>query len=439
MAYDPHYASTSLLLHLDGADGSTAIVDSSASPKTVTAHGDAAITTAQGKFGGSSLSMGGDGYLTLPADEDYAFGVGAFTVEMWVRTTASKGQLIEVAFDDAAPWWQVTFYQGCLQWADYENTNNLLEGTALINDGQWHHIAVVRRANTLSFYVDGALDTEDVFYSGDDANFSALADLRVGQYTAWANTAMNFSGQIDELRITKGVARYTAEFTPPTEPFASAEPLPALAVHAAALTMLGTPQALAHLQVTQVWVAAPSPLARVKRGTDAAFVPKSLPAPRFGTPMVLAGLQPSSLSFPAKSLPAGKFGAASFTSMLQTGPVQGLQSARFGALVLRVALAASSLSPAQFGTPSVAIRACASSLRPVRFGTASTEHSLAAASLCSTRFGAPALHLDSLALAAQSLRPVQFGAPALGSMAMCARTMRPVRFGQPALDRGAIC
>lgn len=178
---------------------------------------------------------------------------------------------------------------------------------------------------------------------------------------------------------------------------------------------------------------------RAAIGVDAVAHPKSLCPTRFGTPMVLADLQPSDAAFPAKSLTAGKFGVASFASTLQTGPVQSLQSARFGALAMRVALAASSLSPAQFGTPSVAIRACASSLRPVRFGSASTEHSLAAASLCSTRFGAPALHLDSLALAAQSFRPVQFGVPSLGSMAMCARTMRPVRFGQPALDRGAIC
>ena len=167
--------------------------------------------------------------------------------------------------------------------------------------------------------------------------------------------------------------------------------------------------------------------------------PKSLRPVRFGTPMALVGLPPSDVAFPAKSLTAGKFGVASSASTLQTGPVQSLQSTRFGALTMRVALVASSLGPAQFGTPSVATRACASSLRPVRFGTASAGHSLAAASLCSTRFGAPALHLDSLALAAQSLRPVQFGAPSLGSMAMCARTMRPVRFGQPALDRGAIC
>lgn len=441
MAYDPHYASTSLLLHLDGADGSTAIVDSSASPKTVTAHGDAAITAAVGRFGGSCLSLGGTGYLLTQDDEGLAFGTGDFTLEMWIKTTDLHATLIEPAraVEELDGQWSLNFYHGCLAWRDYENGNNLLEGATPINDGQWHHIAVTRSARTLRSFVDGVPDGEEDFWDGDEADYAAPADLCFGVTRAGLPASYNFVGHLDEVRITKGVARYTSDFTPPNEPFASSEPPPTIGAYAAAPTPLGAVQALVSVPITQVWVAAPSPLARVKRGTDAAFAPKSLPAPRFGTPMVLVGLPPSDVAFPAKSLTAGKFGVASFASTLQTGPVQSLQSTRFGALAMRVALAASSLSPAQFGTPSVAIRACASSLRPVRFGTASTEHSLAAASLCSARFGAPGLRLDSLALAAQSLRPVQFGAPSLGSMAMCARSTRPVRFGQPALDRGAIC
>ena len=441
MAYDPHYGSTTLLLHLDGADGSTAIVDSSASPKTVTAHGGAVITTAEGRFGGSCLSLGGADYLLAQDDGGLALGAGDFTIEMLVKTTRTHGFLIEpaTAINSVGGWWALAFYYGRLAWSDYENVNNLVEGVIPVNDGLWHHIAVTRRARTVRTFVDGAPDGEADYWVGDEANYAAPADLCFGVTRAGLPASHNFVGHLDEVRITKGVARYTSGFTPPNEPFASSEPPPTIGAYAAAPTPLGAVQALVSVPITQVWVAAPSPLARVKRGTDAAFAPKSLPAPRFGTPMVLAGLQPSDTTLPAKSLTAGKFGVASFASTLQTGPVQSLQSTRFGALAMRVALAASSLSPAQFGTPSVAIHACASPLRPVRFGTAGTRHSLAAASLCSTRFGAPALHLDSLALAAQSLRPVQFGAPSIGSMAMCARTMRPVRFGQPALDRGAIC
>jgi hypothetical protein len=63
---DPYFSNVSLLLHGDGANGSTTIVDSSPSPKTVTAVGNAQISTAQSKFGGSSLAFDGSGdYLTV--------------------------------------------------------------------------------------------------------------------------------------------------------------------------------------------------------------------------------------------------------------------------------------------------------------------------------------------------------------------------------------
>ena len=58
---DPDFANVSLLLHGDGTNGSTTIVDSSSSSKTVTAVGDAQISTAQSKFGGSSIYFDGTG------------------------------------------------------------------------------------------------------------------------------------------------------------------------------------------------------------------------------------------------------------------------------------------------------------------------------------------------------------------------------------------
>lgn len=443
MVYDPHYGSTTLLLHLDGADGGTAIVDSSAQPKTVTAHGGAVITTAEGRFGGSCLSLGGADYLLAQDDGGLALGAGDFTIEMWVKTTRTHGFLIEpaTAINRVDGWWALTFYYGRLAWADYEYVNNLIEGVIPINDGQWHHIAVTRSARTVRTFVDGVPDGEADYWVGDRADYSIPAELCFGVTRAGLPASFNFVGHLDEVRITKGVARYTSGFTPPDEPFASSEPPPTVGAYAAAPTPLGAVQALVSVPITQVWAAAPSPLVAVKAksGTDITAAPKSLSAPRFGTPTALAGLLPSNTSLQVKSLTAGKFGVASFTSMLQTGPAQGLQSTRFGALVVRVALTASSLAPTQLGTPSAAARAHANSLHPVRFGTASTEHSLAATSLCRTRFGAPGLRLDSVALAAQSLHPIQFGAPSLGSMAMCARSTRPMRFGRPSLDRGAIC
>jgi len=87
VAADPYYNNVSLLLHGDGANGSTTIVDSSTSPKTVTAVGNAQISTAQSKFGGASLAFDGAGdYLTIPDDSSFDFGFNDFTIEGWIYT-----------------------------------------------------------------------------------------------------------------------------------------------------------------------------------------------------------------------------------------------------------------------------------------------------------------------------------------------------------------
>jgi hypothetical protein len=81
---DPNFANVSLLLYGNGINGSTSIIDSSPSPKTVTAFGNAQISTAQSKFGGSSIAFDGTGdYLTVPDNDNFALGNGNFTIECW--------------------------------------------------------------------------------------------------------------------------------------------------------------------------------------------------------------------------------------------------------------------------------------------------------------------------------------------------------------------
>ena len=75
---DPQFGSVSLLLHGDGANGSTTIVDSSPTPKTVTAFGDAQISTAQSKFGGASIAFDGTGDYLSANDGDLVLGTGSF-------------------------------------------------------------------------------------------------------------------------------------------------------------------------------------------------------------------------------------------------------------------------------------------------------------------------------------------------------------------------
>lgn len=186
------------------------------------------------------------------------------------------------------------------------------------------------------------------------------------------------------------------------------------------------------------------PLARTTFGVPQIIEVRLAPASgfspvRFGVHMVVTGLPPTNLAYPAMSLVAGKFGVAHVDSVLQVELVQSLQSSRFGGPATRFALDATSLGAPKFGAPSTINYAEPPPLRTARFGVGASEHRLTAASCHRIKFGQPSLQLDSMASGVQSLRPVHFGMPSLGAISMRARTLASVRFGRLTVDRGATC
>lgn len=215
---DVNYSSVSLLLHLDGANNSTAFTDSSSNVKTITYAGAAKLSTATSKFGGSSLLLDGSGsYLTTAANADFALGSGDFTVEAFVKTTATGERVIVDLYTSGG--WQLTVYGGKLSWYD---TTRALVGSINVNDGAWHHVVVQRSSATLKFFVDGATDGS----VASSTNYTATGALSIGAQVASRNATYDFIGNIDEVRITRGVARYSSAFTAPTAAFPSAGLLP---------------------------------------------------------------------------------------------------------------------------------------------------------------------------------------------------------------------
>jgi hypothetical protein len=99
---------TVLLLHMEGADGSTTFTDAKGHP--FTASGTAKISTAQAKFGGSSGLFDQSAALSTPDHADFAFGAGDFTIDLWARISAANGANAEVFVSqyDAAP--QISWY-----------------------------------------------------------------------------------------------------------------------------------------------------------------------------------------------------------------------------------------------------------------------------------------------------------------------------------------
>jgi hypothetical protein len=213
-------SNVSLLLHGDGTNGSTTIVDSSPTPKTVTAVGDAQISTAQSKFGGASIAFDGnaDYLLHNGSNTDFAFGANDFTIECFVRLdTTSTFQTIL----DFRPQGQGTGssylmlrYQGAIV---FQSPN----GAVLINGGAlstniWYHVALAKSSGITKLFVDG---TQVGLSYTDSNNYLGAAERPVIGGNGFQLGLTSLNGYIDELRITKGVARYTANFTPPTAPF----------------------------------------------------------------------------------------------------------------------------------------------------------------------------------------------------------------------------
>jgi hypothetical protein len=214
---DPDFANVSLLLHGNGTNGSTTITDNSPTPNTVTAVGNAQISTAQSKFGGASIAFDGAGdYLDTGSNSAFGYGLNDFTIEFWIYRNASaalQGFLdqrtgIETVL---AP----TIYISSDLFFYYANGANRISGGTLAAS-QWVHIALSRSGTATKLFANG-VQVGSTFT--DTLNYID-SPVRIGGANGGAGPGLApFFGYIDDLRITKGVARYTANFTPPTAPF----------------------------------------------------------------------------------------------------------------------------------------------------------------------------------------------------------------------------
>jgi len=222
VAADPYYNNVSLLLHGDGANGSTTIVDNSPTPKTVTAVGNAQISTAQSKFSGSSIAFDGTGAaLTVLPTAFNNFGTGDFTIEAWIRPQTTTGVTI---VGGRGP------NNGTLMFAIESNQLRLgrnyvawdIQSSPLAWAAQWYHVAATKSANVVYLFRDGSLLTSSANTQTYDLTSGSNASYAVGARqisSGLDNLGAFFNGYIDDLRITKDVARYTSNFNPPTAPF----------------------------------------------------------------------------------------------------------------------------------------------------------------------------------------------------------------------------
>jgi YD repeat-containing protein len=217
---DPSYASVSLLLHLDGSGNAAGLVDSSVNGYPVSAFGNAAVNAGASRYGSGGLSLDGSygSYVTAPSA---ALDVGGndFTVEAWVRLNAygNFATLLSNYGNGGARGFDIlTGSNGSVttRWSqDGSSDAGSLWHANQIPLNTWAHVAVVRQGTALRIFLNG-VPSAPVAING--AIFTSSTPVNIGRTPDTGQGVWYLNGAVDDVRITKGLARYTAAFTPST-------------------------------------------------------------------------------------------------------------------------------------------------------------------------------------------------------------------------------
>lgn len=420
-AADQFFTKVPLLLHGEGSNGGTTFTDSSQNARTVSKVGTVTTSTAHPKYGTASLAFtGGSGanYLSCASSPDFAFP-GDLTVEAyvyWTTKTAGKADNIFSVFvnNGFSLYWDGGLY----------NANTLKVSNYGISDpiqyswsptvGQLYHIAVTRSGTTVRLFIDGT-----VVATATISTSFVQGEARIGGVTTHPAGISTIDGYIDELRITKGWARYTANFTP----------------DAAAFPDDGTRATSIGNVVT--FGAPVAPHFATSMGTIVHFGTPLTPLPAtslgnvvtFGTPTGFRQQVASSIgNVVTFGTPRLKNIARSWTAVTFGIPATPLPATSIGNVVT-------------FGTPRQQRRMAASSIgKVVTFGTPTTPttRTCEASSWVAVVFNTPValimepLNVDRVLPAVSLPRGVTFGRPAARTtVTAAASSLSPVTFGTP--------
>ncbi len=206
---DVHFPHVGFLLPFDGSNGATSTSDLSNNVRGITFYGTAQLSTAQSKFGGSSLLLDGNSdYLTCPYVS--ADTKTEFTAELWFKTSSSSYQTIFGNYASGLEGSYIQINNGTLN-GGVDGANTLTSSITGKADGNWHHVALTRNSsNLITIWIDGV--------SGGtltDSTSIPNSAFYIGKLNT-SSLHRYFNGYIDDVRWTPGVCRYTSTFTPPT-------------------------------------------------------------------------------------------------------------------------------------------------------------------------------------------------------------------------------
>lgn len=194
-------------------------IDQSPNNFTITRNGDTTQSTF-GPYGGnwSNYFDGTGDYLAIPVTSIFDYGTGNFTIELWfyAQVVSSSEIAIYRQHNSVGPFKAVDIRisSSKIVGVVVANATNIITGTTTLSTNTWYHVAFVRSGNVFTLYLNGA--------SEGTATDSGALDLPTTVRVA-ANqvNALFFTGYISNVRVVKGTAVYTSNFTPPTAPLSS--------------------------------------------------------------------------------------------------------------------------------------------------------------------------------------------------------------------------
>lgn len=209
---DPYISNVVLLCHGNGTNGQTTFTDSSPVGRALTRLGDAQVSTTDSKFGGGCILFDGTGDRVSASDSaDFRFGTGDFTIEAWARLASTGAFRGIVRFEASGTPYHLRVTSGnLLSWGT--TSDSVTSSPATLSANVWYHCAVTRASGSVRVFLNGSSSTPTTFTT--DLSGTSGTFYIGGNGFLW-------DGRIEEVRVTKGVARYTANFVPPTAPFSN--------------------------------------------------------------------------------------------------------------------------------------------------------------------------------------------------------------------------
>lgn len=201
----------------------TGLRDVSSRNRNPGAYGDVSISSTISKYYGSSARFDGSGdYLSLESSQDWNFRGLNWTVECWIyyvsgthipiytqlQSLDSNSNRLQLSINSVS--------SGIGSWTSYAESSAgavlfNINQTASISTNTWTHVAFVRSGETFYIFKDGSLviSNTDSDSLEDISRSSYIGVHRIG------GALQYFNGHIQDLRVYKGIAKYTANFTPP--------------------------------------------------------------------------------------------------------------------------------------------------------------------------------------------------------------------------------